>query len=60
VATNLFGFFISTRAPVQVPGIAFFMGSALIALGLVVAVRTFRRLPVPSPGAPATSPGAPH
>lgn len=57
LATNLFGYFISTRAPAQVPGIAFFVGSAFIALGLVVAVRTFRRLPVPLPGAAAVSPG---
>jgi DHA1 family tetracycline resistance protein-like MFS transporter len=47
LATNLFGFFISPRAPVQVPGMALFVGSALMATGLGFAVRTFRRLPAP-------------
>lgn len=60
LATNLFGYFVSARAPVQVPGIPFFMGSVLIAVGLLVALRTFRRLPVAAPEAAAVSAPAPH
>ncbi len=52
MATNLFGYFISARAPVRVPGISLFFGAALIVGGLLAAVRTFRRLPVdPVPAA---------
>lgn len=47
LATNLFGYFISPRAPVQVPGMALYVGSALMAVGMLLAVRTFRRLPAP-------------
>jgi MFS transporter, DHA1 family, tetracycline resistance protein len=43
LATGLFGFFISPRAPVQVPGIAFFWGSFLIFCALLLALRSFRK-----------------
>jgi|APLak6261666879_1056058.scaffolds.fasta_scaffold02471_3 DHA1 family tetracycline resistance protein-like MFS transporter len=45
LATNLFGFFISDRAPVKVPGAAFFTGAVLLLLGLLSARATFKRLP---------------
>ena len=45
LATNLFGFFISDRAPVKVPGAAFFAGAVLLLLGLAAARRTFRAIP---------------
>jgi DHA1 family tetracycline resistance protein-like MFS transporter len=45
LATNLFGFFISPKAPIYVPGAAFLMGSLLLVLGLIAAMRTFKRLP---------------
>lgn len=45
LATNLFGFFISPKAPFYVPGAAFIAGSILLVLGLIAARRTFKRLP---------------
>jgi DHA1 family tetracycline resistance protein-like MFS transporter len=45
LATNLFGFFISERAPVKVPGAAFFAGAVLLVLGLLNAQRTFAQKP---------------
>ena len=42
LATGLFGFFISPRAPVQIPGIAFFMGSCILLVALVLTWRAFR------------------
>jgi DHA1 family tetracycline resistance protein-like MFS transporter len=45
LATGLFGYFISPRAPVQVPGIAFFWGSFLIFCALLLALRSFRKQP---------------
>ncbi len=45
VATNLFGFFISSRAPFALPGAAFFLASLLTVFALLMALRTFRRLP---------------
>ena len=41
-ATAAFGYFTSPQAPVQIPGIAFFIGSAFIALGLLIALRAFQ------------------
>ncbi|MDP2276033.1 MAG: TCR/Tet family MFS transporter [Archangium sp.] len=55
IATNLFGFFISDKAPVKIPGAAFFAGSGLLVLALFAARRTFARVPAPSPGAPVVS-----
>ncbi len=42
IATSAFGYFISSSAPVQLPGIAFFLSSAFIAVALLIAARTFR------------------
>ncbi len=53
IATNLFGFFISDKAPVKIPGAAFFAGSFLLVLALFAARRTFRTV-LPET-APATS-----
>ena len=45
LATGLFGFFISARAPVRVPGAAFFCGSLLMLIALQLALRSFRKNP---------------
>ncbi len=46
MATSLFGFFISNRAPVQIPGVAFFLGSGLVLGAAWMAMATVRRHPV--------------
>ena len=46
LATGLFGYFISPRAPVHLPGVAFFWGSFLIFCSLLLALRSFRNRPV--------------
>ncbi|MBF8253345.1 MAG: TCR/Tet family MFS transporter [Deltaproteobacteria bacterium] len=59
VFTGLFGYFISPRAPAHVPGVAFFFGSALIVLALVMALRSFRKQPaeaIPAAQPQTTSP----
>ena len=43
LATSLFGYFISARAPVHIPGMAFFSGSFLLFCSLLLAARSFRR-----------------
>jgi len=43
LATGLFGYFISPRAPAHVPGVAFFWGSFLIFCSLLLALRSFRK-----------------
>ena len=48
LATNLFGYFISERAPMKIPGAAFFAAAALMLLGLLAAKRAFKRLPAPT------------
>jgi DHA1 family tetracycline resistance protein-like MFS transporter len=45
VMTGLFGYFISPRAPMHLPGVAFFFGSALIFCALLLALRSFRKHP---------------
>lgn len=45
LATNVFGYFISPRAPFALPGAAFFLGAVLAVIALLMALRTFRRLP---------------
>jgi DHA1 family tetracycline resistance protein-like MFS transporter len=45
LATNLFGYFASSRAPFELPGAAFFASSLLALAALVVARRTFQRIP---------------
>lgn len=59
IATNVFSYFISDRAPVELPGAAFFVGSVLMICAILLALNTFRRLPsatlAPLP-APSTAP----
>lgn len=43
VVTHLFGYFISDRAPVHLPGAAFFFGSILVAIGISIAIPSLRR-----------------
>jgi DHA1 family tetracycline resistance protein-like MFS transporter len=43
LATGLFGYFVSPRAPVILPGIAFFVGSGVVLCALLLAVRSLRR-----------------
>ncbi|MEZ4656899.1 MAG: MFS transporter [Caldilineaceae bacterium] len=45
IATNVFRYFISDAAPVQMPGAAFFVGAIFLLFALGLAIRTFRRLP---------------
>lgn len=45
LATNLFGYFISPKAPFALPGASFFAASAIAVLALVVARMTFKRIP---------------
>ena len=45
LATNLFGFFISEKAPFHFPGAAFFSSAILALIALLLARRTFARLP---------------
>lgn len=40
-----FAYFISDKAPFELPGAAFFVGSAMSALGLIVAAWAVRRIP---------------
>lgn len=51
VSNQLFAEFTGAKAPVQVPGIAFFLGAALMLVAMVLAARLFGRLerlaPVP-------------
>lgn len=54
VAAWSFGWGIAEDSPVHLPGIAFFEGALLIAIALVLAVRTFRRDAL----ATAATPGA--
>ena len=54
LATNLFGYFISDKAPFYLPGAAFFAAAGLMLLGLLAAQRTFRKVPSSEP-APASS-----
>ena len=56
VATNVFSFFIGESAPFSLPGAPFFLGSAFIAVGLLLAGRTFSRLPE-APSAPPVPSG---
>jgi DHA1 family tetracycline resistance protein-like MFS transporter len=44
LAARLFAFFIGDRAPIYLPGAAFFFSSILVVLGLLLALRSFRRV----------------
>jgi DHA1 family tetracycline resistance protein-like MFS transporter len=48
IGTNLFGYFNSSRAPVKIPGAAFFFGSFLLFNALLLTRATFRRIPAPA------------
>lgn len=48
IATSLFAYFISNRAPIYLPGAAFFCASALVLVALCLAVRSFRKAHPPS------------
>jgi DHA1 family tetracycline resistance protein-like MFS transporter len=66
MATGLFGYFVSSRAPMKVPGAAFFFASFLVCCALGLTLRAFRKnrihfeatmpaaaaAPVPEPPAP--------
>jgi len=49
IATGLFGYFISSKAPVYLPGAAFFFSSALVFVAMLLALRSFRKLPGSTP-----------
>jgi len=48
---GLFSYFISDRAPIQLPGAPFFLSSILTLISLILMVRLFRRIPQPEPAA---------
>jgi DHA1 family tetracycline resistance protein-like MFS transporter len=48
LATAIFGYFISERAPAIVPGAPFFFSSALAVMAGFLAARSFRRNPAES------------
>jgi len=52
IATGLFGYFISSKAPVYLPGAAFFFSSALVFVAMLLALRSFRKLPGSTPATP--------
>lgn len=56
-ATALFGYFISERAPIFLPGITFYVGSACMCLGLVLVMRALRRAPEPVEALDVEMPG---
>ena len=43
LATGLFGYFISGKAPAHLPGAAFFASSLLVFIGLLLALRAFKK-----------------
>jgi DHA1 family tetracycline resistance protein-like MFS transporter len=43
LATGLFGYFISAKAPVHLPGAAFFCSALLDIVALLLAIRSFRQ-----------------
>lgn len=47
IATSLFGFFISERAPVIIPGISFFFGAFLVVIAAALAAKSFHESNVP-------------
>ena len=55
LSTSLFGYFIGPKAPVQLPGVGFFLGALLILASLAVALGTIARHPPRQ--ASASSPG---
>jgi DHA1 family tetracycline resistance protein-like MFS transporter len=58
VATSLFSYFISDRAPIYLPGSPFFLSSALTIMAILLAIRSFRKNtapPVPEPASATES-----
>jgi len=47
IGTNLFSYFINPRAPMQMPGAAFFFSSLLLLVAIVLAERSFRKTKQP-------------
>ena len=43
MAASLFGYFIGAKAPVQIPGAAFFFSAMLVVGALLLAGRSFRK-----------------
>ncbi len=43
LATGLFGYFINDKAPIYLPGAAFFASSLLVLFGLLLALRAFKK-----------------
>ncbi|MEM7384924.1 MAG: MFS transporter, partial [Verrucomicrobiota bacterium] len=43
IATGLFGYFIASSAPFQLPGAAFFFSALLVIVATGLALRSFRR-----------------
>lgn len=43
--TGLFSYFTSEKAPIKLPGIPFLIGSLLLVVALVIALRVFQRIP---------------
>src|SRR5256885_16830037 len=56
IATGLFGYFISSKAPIYLPGAAFFFSSALVFVAMLLALRSFWKLPDAAPAAPQPVP----
>lgn len=50
LATGIFGYFISEKAPALIPGAAFFLSSGLAVMAAMLAARSFRRNPVARDG----------
>lgn len=49
MATNLFGYFTSSSAPVHLPGAAFLAASLLVAAAALLAIRSARQPAIPEP-----------
>ncbi len=47
IATGLFGYFISSRAPILLPGAAFFCSAVLVVIGMMLAKNAFRKITRP-------------
>ncbi|MCB1227905.1 MAG: TCR/Tet family MFS transporter [Verrucomicrobiales bacterium] len=45
VMSSLFGYFISDRAPVHLPGVAFYLAALLDAVALIWVIRAFKKTP---------------
>lgn len=52
ISTQLFSYFTSDGAPLDLPGAPFFSGALFMGLGLFAAFLSFRRYPEPSPSPP--------